>query len=543
MSVKRGLHSAGAMAFVAGIICLLVYLRALFCGFVNYDDPDYVLNNPLIRTLDWNMVVQAFREPHAGWWMPLTWISFAVDYRFWGLNPAGYHLTNIVLHALNTGLVVLIADRILLGQGAGGGGQAARLYYATLLLAGLLWGIHPLRVESVAWVVERKDVLNGLFTFSSALCYLQYVRVRETGKSSSSVYILSLVLFACSLLAKSISVVLPLMLLVLDYYPLRRLRNASFASLVAEKVPFFGFSALMTIITISLTGKNSFVVLISDEMFPWYERLLVSGNAILQYLRYVLWPAGITPYHIIPDPVPLVPYAVATVLVAAIFVLLLWYMRSTVWGAATWLLFIIPLLPVLSFLQNGDQGYAARFTYLPSVAPSIMAALLISFLYSRVERIQRQVVLVSLVLLLSGYAVMSYRLIAAWDNGGTMWTRVIDYAPSSAAYWRRAMYHFSSGNYQSAVTDYTAAIELVTPGWRPFLHNYYAHRAEALMAAGNYDAAVADLTTAIAAYPHPAYLSLRREAMRGLGKEREVLMNVEGKEPLGWYFEPLPEVR
>jgi tetratricopeptide (TPR) repeat protein len=102
------------------------------------------------------------------------------------------------------------------------------------------------------------------------------------------------------------------------------------------------------------------------------------------------------------------------------------------------------------------------------------------------------------------------------------------------------MYHFSSGNYQSAVTDYTAAIELVTPGWRPFLHNYYAHRAEALMAAGNFEAAVADLTTAIAAYPHPAYLRLRGEAMRGLGREREVR---EGKEPLGWYFEPLPEVR
>ncbi len=529
------------IAATAAVICLLVYLRALSCGFVNFSDPDYVLENPLIRTLDWNMISRAFREPHAGWWMPLTWISFAVDYHFWGLNPTGYHLTNVVLHAVNTALVVLIAECLL--DMAGKMVERAGLYSAALLLAGLLWGIHPLRVESVAWVVERKDVLNGLFTFSSALCYLRWVRVQESGRTSPALYMLSLGLFACSLLAKSISVVLPLMLLVLDRYPAGRWKKRRLPALVIEKLPFLALSALVTVVTIVLAGSSSLVVLISNEMFPWHERLLVSGNALLQYLRYLVWPAGITPYHIIPDPVPLLPYGIATALVMVICVFLMWNMRGRLWVGTTWLLFVIPLLPVLSFLQNGDQGYAARFTYIPAVAPCIMASALFIGLHRHLEgrpALMRRMVAVSLVLLLSGYAAMSYRLITFWDNGAAMWTRTIEHAPSSAAYWRRAMYHQSVGNNRAAVADYSAAIELVTPSWRPYLHNLYSHRGEALAADGQYLAAITDLSAAIESNPQPLYFRLRGELLKSLGRsgeaEADLLRAGDASGPLGWYF-------
>ncbi|MBC7962576.1 MAG: hypothetical protein H7Y05_06495, partial [Steroidobacteraceae bacterium] len=139
------------IAFFAGLVCFLLYLRALSCDFVNYDDPDYVLENPAIRLIDGEFLAWAFTTPYMGWLMPLTWISFAVDYHFWGLNPLGFHLTNIILHSINTALVVLIADSLLRRSQVSRDDewQESHLYPAMLLLAGFLWGIHPLRVESV----------------------------------------------------------------------------------------------------------------------------------------------------------------------------------------------------------------------------------------------------------------------------------------------------------------------------------------------------------------------------------------------------------
>jgi hypothetical protein len=459
-----------------------------------------------------------------------------VDYHFWDLNPLGYHLTNIMLHAMNCGLVVMIADRVLKGTQCSM--QAGWGYTATLLLAGLLWGIHPLRVESVAWVTERKDVLNGLFALSSVLAYMEYVSKKESGAMAWLWYPASLVLFACSLMAKSVTVILPVMLLVLDRYPLGRLRRENVVPLLVEKLPFLTLSLLMTIVTIHFAGDTSYLV--SNDMFPWHERLLVSGHALIQYLRYLLWPAGITPYHIIPDPVPVLPFASATLAVVCLTVMLLWILRSKVWIGTVWLLFIIPLLPVLAFFQNGDQEYAARFTYLPAIAPSIMAAYLLGPGARKLHPPMNRLLVTIVVLVLSWNVMVSFRLITIWDNGGTMWTRVIEHAPSSSAYWRRAMYNVSVGNNRAAVQDYTAAIRLITPVWKPHIHNFYAHRGEALMAQGNYPEAVADLTAAIGVYPYPFYFRLRGESLKKLGHMAEAEADLEraGNEqgPLGWYF-------
>lgn len=189
-----------ATALIVALISLLVYLRALDCGFVNWDDQIYILNNVDIRGLDRKFFVWAFTDTATGWWMPLTWLSFAVDYHFWGLDPFGYHLTNILLHAVNGGLVVLLADRLLAGAAGSGeqGPAPARWRYpALLLLAGLVWGLHPLRVESVAWATERKDVLNGAFALGAAIFYLHYAQLVDVpGRRRTAVhaYLASLVL-------------------------------------------------------------------------------------------------------------------------------------------------------------------------------------------------------------------------------------------------------------------------------------------------------------------------------------------------------------
>lgn len=538
-------NNAIKVAVISGFISLLVYLRALSCGFVTLDDPLYVLENPVIRSLDWNFFSSVFNHTYVNWWMPLTWISLAIDYHFWELNPFGYHLTNIVLHALNTGLVVLIADRVLKGQRARGkwqeGGQGKYLYPAALLLAGLLWGIHPLRVESVAWVTERKDVLNGFFALGSILCYLRYAQLKESGRAKilSSYYLFTLGLFVMSLMAKSVTVVIPAVLLVLDWYPLERLHKNDYKSVLIEKIPFFVVSAIMSVVTIFFISEASF--LISNEMFPFGQRLIVSGNALFEYARFLLYPVGIIPQHVIPDPIPLA-YTVKTAISIAVMILCIYTGRKLGGPTAVIFCFVLLLLPVLAFFQNGDQSFSSRFTYLPSVAPCIAVA----YAYFAVSRkvADKRLIVVLLrafvATLLLCYVVITLRLIPAWDNSEAMWNRVVEVEPSAIAFKERALVFVQMQKYDAAVEDLTVAIRNPINVWLPYIYNLYAFRGEALSLAGRYDEAVKDFTTAIVMLPHPVYYRLRGVALRKNGKikdaENDFKMAAGETAPLEWYW-------
>jgi protein O-mannosyl-transferase len=520
-------NSAAGMALGAGIICLLVYLRALGNDFVGLDDPIYVVENVTIRNLDGNTLVSAFTQLFAGdYWMPLTWISFAVDYRLWGLNPLGYHLTNILLHAANAGLVVLIADGLCREKFSGGGagpGQK-RLYQVMLLLAGLLFGLHPLRVESVAWVTERKDVLNGLFSLGALLCYLNYARKKD-GEEGGAVpaYLLSLVLFICSLMAKPVSVTLPVMLLVADWYPLERFRKGRVLPLLLEKVPFFAISAALAALT--LYFKSQQAMLASTGDFPISLRLLVSGNALFHYVKLFLFPVGIVPYHVLAKTIP--PAFVATTAAAALFLVgcaCAGKKRPAI--PAALLGFLLPLLPTLPLIPyGGDIAYAERFTYLPSAIPSIAAAAGIALAYrSRTGDTRpgvRRAVTAAVVVLLLFYTGMSVRLIDVWKNTGNLWTRILAVEPVGRAYKERGLYYLQHGEYRAALDDLTTAIGIAEKMGRTDTYNLYAFRGEALASSGRYDEAVRDLTAAIASSPRPLYFFHRGLAWKALGKSRE----------------------
>lgn len=535
-------HTVFLSSLAAAVICLLVFLRALSCGFINYDDPDYVLENMAIRALDGSFILWAFSDAYNGWWMPLTWVSLAVDHHFWGVNPFGYHLTNILLHAVNAGLVVLLADQ-LLRNGLVSRFKGTMAYPALVLFAGLLWGIHPLRVESVAWVSERKDVLNGLFSLGAVLCYILHAKECADGSPGGGgrrYYLLSLALFACSLMAKSVSVVLPALLLLLDWYPLNRVRQGRVKGILIEKIPFLILSLAMATATIHFASRSQYLV--SYELFPFTQRLVVSGTALFEYCRLLLVPSGIIPLFMIPDPVP-VSYAVKAVIVGAVC-FGIYAVRQRSWIPAVWLAFVLPLLPVLAFFQNGDQAYAARFTYLPSVAPSIAAAAMLGIGYGKLaaaaSRYRFFLTAIALVMLV-WYAGVTVRLIAVWDNTGTFWSRVIEFEPGAQAYKERGWYRYSNGMYRQAIDDYTEAIRTVTSVWRPYLYNLYAYRGEALRAAGRYDEAVKDFTAAIERYPHPSYYYYRGAALQALGRQSEAEDDLRrgGPDPglVEWYWE------
>lgn len=529
--------SVAITAMTAGILCCLIYLRTLACGFVNLDDPLYVVDNVFIRHLDRNLLSWAFSHP-IDFWIPFTFISFALDYHFWHLNPVGYHLTNILLHAVNTGLVVLMADTLLRDRFApDGSDNGGALPYLTILaLAGLFFGIHPLRVESVAWITERKDVLNGVFSFGSLLCYLKYARQHDAGvhRPMGRHYLLSLALFGMSLLAKSSSVVIPVLLLVADYYPLERFRRRGVTPLLQEKIPFFALAFAVALTTLSLGSQKK--ILLPFDYIPLFERITISGNALFEYCRLLLFPVGIVPFYQIPNALPLA-FLVKTCVVLLVTILCLCQAKQRPLLFAGWIAFLLPFLPVLAFFQNGSQMLAARYTYLPSLVPSLLAAAGMATLHRKLSvlhrpRLLRHASLATLAALLILYGGMTLRLIPVWDTTETLWSRVIEIRPIGMAYKDRGIYYLTRGRFDAAIADFTAAIDSPEIMNYSYAFNFFAFRGLAFELSGRPAEAVADFTTALESRPLPHYYLHRGRALMMLGKTREAQEDLQRAGPV-----------
>ena len=536
-------RTAVGAAAVAALLCLLVFIPALSGEFVNWDDPLYVINNPGIRILDRQFIVEAFTTSYMGWWMPLTWLTFAIDYRFWGLDPFGYHLTNILLHAVNTGLVVLIADILFRRVRRRDDRRLSGAVYAGwLLLAGLAWGIHPLRVESVAWVTERKDVLNGVFALGAVYCYLAYVHNRETagpGKMSGVCYATSLLLLVLSFMAKPVSVVLPGLLLVMDWYPLNRLAAGRLPGVLLEKVPFAAAVAAVSFVTLHFASGNS--ILVSYQDLPLASRFILAGNSLYEYVAMTLYPVGIVNLYLLPWPLPAVFFFKAAVMGGVTCFCVMQYRRRP-WLIASWLAFVLPLLPVLGFFQNGAQSHAARFTYLPGVVAGIVTAALVMRLHDRfagVEPVRASVLtVVPAVLVLLCYGGITERHIAAWRTPETLWSRLVAIRPVGRAYYLRADYYLQTGRYDEAAADLQRSIELGRKAGYTKMYNLHALRGDALLKGGNAQEAVVELTRALELRPQANYYYHRGVALQKLGRNEEAASDLsragQAHSPIEW---------
>jgi len=350
------------VCLLLGAVVLAVFWPAVRGDFVSFDDYDYVLDNKDIQHgLNWRSIQWAFTTAHTSNWHPLTWVSHILDWQLYGLEPGGHHFTSLLLHLANSVLLFLLLNRL-----------TGALWRSAFVAA--MFALHPLRVESVVWISERKDVLSSLFWMLSVGAYVRYAeKCRVQSAERRVFYALSLLLFAFGLMSKAMVVTLPCILLLLDYWPLGRLEFGPRFSwrLIVEKIPFLLLAAGGGAVTFLI--QKHFGVLTTLTRFPISVRLANVPVAYMRYLSKSFWPAGLAVFY--PhQPLGFLEVGGAVCLLVAITVLAMRRWRAQPYLAVGWFWFLGMLVPTIGFLQVGYQSMADRYTYLPCVGLWIMVA-------------------------------------------------------------------------------------------------------------------------------------------------------------------------
>jgi protein O-mannosyl-transferase len=401
--------SGAALCLCAAAISaalLAVYWQVRGFGFV-YDDVEYIERNAALHGgLTLNSAAWALTTFHSANWHPITWISHALDLGFYGLDAGGHHLTNLALHLANSLLLLWVLFRL-----------TGSVWRSTLAAA--LFGVHPLHVEAVAWISERKELLAAFFWLLTMLAYLRY-----TERPGRRRYAAVMLMFALGLMSKPMVVSLPLALLILDYWPLGRVRAEEGGSahavrrrLLLEKAPLFVLAGISSIVTIA--AQQSAGAVVTAEAFPFGERL---GNALISYGAYLLktiWPSGLSPYY----PYPAAIDWGAAALSLALLVSISWMcvrFKERRFLLSGWLWYLITLVPVIGLVQVGGQAMADRYTYIPLIGVLIMAA------WSLPEWKQGRAALCGLcVSALTVLAFLAERQAAFWQSDISLWARAL----------------------------------------------------------------------------------------------------------------------
>jgi len=340
------------IGLLLALATLLAYLPATHDRFINFDDDDYVTKNQVVqRGLTWAGVKWAFTTWHASNWHPLTWLSHMTDCQLFHLNPGGHHLVNVLFHATNATLLFLLLLRL-----------TGALWPSAFVAALFAW--HPLHVESVAWVSERKDVLS---TFFALLALLAYVRFARENRRNS--FWLAMIFFALGLMSKPMVVTLPFIMLLLDYRPLQRIQNSksktwNISGCVIEKWPFFLLAALSSAVTF-LAQKNEAVK--SLARVPLTLRLENSIMAYTTYLLKAFWPTRLAVFYPLPGHIAWSHVTMAAAVLVLISAAAWLERRRSPWLLVGWLWFLGTLVPVIGLVQVGDQAMADRYTYIPLI--------------------------------------------------------------------------------------------------------------------------------------------------------------------------------
>jgi len=416
-------------------------------------------------------------------------------------------------------VVVLLVIRVLQVRkrpAPGGDATAFPAGRAILVAAGatgLLFGLHPVHVESVAWASERKDLLCALFFLLAVMMHLRYASARERQAGQKEIhslafrkyYLLSCGLFVLALLSKPMAVTLPVVLLVLDWYPLERIQSfRAFRQAVVEKIPFFALSLASSVITIRAQRWGGAIQ--STEIIPLPARVLVGARSLVLYLWKMLWPLDLVPYYPYPEHPSVLSfgYLAAIALVIGITAVCIVLARRQKLWLAVWAYYGVTLVPVLGIVQVGYQAMADRYMYLPSIGPMLLLGLTAAWISWKMHRFWRSRLLImtcsigAVVIIFATLSLLTIAQIDIWKNSMNLWSYVIgketDRVPF--AYNNRGMFLGRSGQYDAALRDFTMAISL-DPGF----YEAYNNRALTYEKMGQLDKALADYNTAVTLDP------------------------------------------
>ena len=400
-----------AVMCVLAVAVAAIYLQTAWFGFVNWDDDQYVFRNTRVRQgLSWDSLAWAFSSVEASNWHPLTWLSYLIDSSLFGAWAGGYHLTSVAWHLATALLVYLLLRRL-----------SDEIWRPALVA--MLFAVHPLHVESVTWVSERKDVLCAFFGLLAMHAYIAYARAPSLGR-----YLLVAAAFVCSLLSKQMLVTLPAVLLLLDFWPLRRLDPSNWRQRVLEKLPLLGLAAGAAYLTVLAQSEGGSVR--SLEQLPLLTRLANAISSYGIYLQKHLWPSDLSFFQVMRPP-SMLWVGLVFVLVVAVAALA-WRLRERVPAMLVgWLWFLGTLVPVIGIVQVGDQGWASRYSYFPSIGLFLMLAWLLPVPDFATARRQAFVLVAATVAVVMTFSVRAFIEAGYWRNSDTLFTRAISLDPGN----------------------------------------------------------------------------------------------------------------
>lgn len=384
-------------------LVIFIYGQTVGFGFINFDDNQYVYENPFVFTgLSWTTIKWAFSEFHSANWHPLTWLSHQFDATLFGLNAGAHHATNVIFHLINS-ILAFIVFQIY-----------TKSFWKSAVIAAL-FAVHPMHVESVAWISERKDVLSTMFWLLTMWTYFGYV---EKGKNRNC-YLLTILLFILGLMAKPMLVTLPFVLLLMDYWSLERLKNLKdLKPLIIEKIPFFVLSAASSYITI-LAQKSSGAIQ-NLEALPFQTRIINAVSAYAKYIISLFYPVNLSVWYPYNENFSVLEIAGSVILLIAVTAFCLWQVKKRKYLIVGWLWFLGTLVPVIGLVQVGAQPMADRYTYLPYFGLFIMLVCGLAELFDYLKINRKAVLLLSIVVVLI-LSFISFRQTSFWKSDETLY--------------------------------------------------------------------------------------------------------------------------
>jgi tetratricopeptide (TPR) repeat protein len=515
------------------LLTLIIFIPAFNNGFTNWDDPTYILDNPLIRQFNFDTIRSIFSEPYFGNYQPLHILSYAFEYQLYQLNPVGYHVTSVIMHLITTALVYRFIF-LLCGNSN------------ITIISTLLFGIHPMHVESIAWAAERKDMLYASFFLGALIMYLLYLKSDQKLKY----LIFAFLLFSLSILSKAMASSLPPVLILIDFYYKRKFNS----KLVMEKIPFFALAivfGLISAITASTTGQ------VSLHVFNLFERIIIANFNLLTYCFKLLIPFNFSAFYPYPQRVEgMLPFYfyIAPFIVIALAILIFKSVKKTrviIFGAG---FFVACIILVLQLFPVGPTIISERYTYLPSIGFFFVCGYFIDQIIRQKPGMKTAIYFVLSIYCLY-LSVATYKRNDVWKDSISLWTNVLNQFPHVGtalnnignvygkergdldkaleyfnksiqydpgyenAYANRGIVFCMKGNLTDGIRDFSKAIEL-----KPGYYDALVNRGIAYYSMKEYDKSIADFNTLIATKPNDAVLlSHRGWSLLQAGKNEEAL--------------------